>query len=101
MKRQLIFPRCHWQAIMSHCARSGHEQAALAYASLCQSADRLRLLVNDVELLTAADLEAQTGSHVVLTPATIEHAITKAVASGSALFTSIVTCGMAKMPFPI
>jgi molybdopterin/thiamine biosynthesis adenylyltransferase len=85
MKRQLIFPSRYWQAVMEHFSQPGHEQAALAYASLCQSTDRLRLLVTDVALLTAADLEAQTGSHVVPTPTTIAHAVDKAVTSGSAL----------------
>ena len=85
MKRQLIVPRSHWDAIASHFSQHDCEQAALAYASLCQSTDRFRLLVDEVELLTATDLEAQTGSHVVPTATTIAHAVEKAVTSDRAL----------------
>jgi molybdopterin/thiamine biosynthesis adenylyltransferase len=85
MKLHIIFPRSHWHAVTEHFSQPGHEQAALAYASLCQTPDRLRLLVTDVDLLTAADLDAQTGSHVVPTPTTIAHALEKAITSGSAL----------------
>jgi hypothetical protein len=41
--------------------------------------------VNEVELLSAPDLEAQTGTHVVPTPETIANAVGKAIASGRAL----------------
>jgi hypothetical protein len=68
VKRQLIFPRSLWQAIASHFCTPDHEQAALAYASLCQSPDRFRLLVNEIQLFSSADLEAQTDSHVVPAP---------------------------------
>jgi hypothetical protein len=85
-KRKIIFPQTQWQIVTTHfSAQADQEQAAFAYASVCQSPDRLRLLVNEVEPLAPEELEAQTGGHVIPSTKAIGNAVVKAVNSSRAL----------------
>jgi hypothetical protein len=61
--------------------QSDQEHAAFAYASVCQSPDRLRLLINETEPVPPEDLEAQTGGHVIPSAKAIRNAVEKAVNS--------------------
>jgi molybdopterin/thiamine biosynthesis adenylyltransferase len=81
-KRKIIFPQTQWDILTSHfSAESDQEQAAFAYASVCQSPDRLRLLVNEVQPIPPEDLEVQTGGHVIPKAEAIRKAVRKAVDS--------------------
>jgi hypothetical protein len=85
-KRKIIFPQSQWELLNSHMpADAAQENAAFAYANECQSADRLRLLVNEVELIPPEDLVAQTGGHVIPSAKAIRHAVEKALQSSRAL----------------
>jgi hypothetical protein len=85
-KRKIIFPKSQWEILTSHLsAQSDQEQAAFAYAFRCESADRLKLLVNEIQPLPSEDLEAQTAGHVIPSTNAIRNAVGKAVESSRAL----------------
>jgi ThiF family len=85
-KRKLIFPQSQWELLSSHMhADTAQEHAAFVYASECRSADRQRLLINEVEPIPPEDLVAQTSGHVIPSPKAIRHAVEKAVESSRAL----------------
>jgi molybdopterin/thiamine biosynthesis adenylyltransferase len=85
MKRQIVFPRSLWEKVVCHLANPQQEQTAFAYATKVESTERFRLLVNEVELLSPANLEVQTGSHVIPTRQAIANAVVSAVNSCRAL----------------
>ena len=85
-KRKLIFPQSQWEAVTSHLScQSDQEHAAFAYAFRCDSTDRSKLLVNEIQPLSSEYLDAQTSGHVIPSPHAIRHAVEKAVESSRAL----------------
>jgi len=65
-KRQIIFPQSQWEAVTSHLScQSDQEHAAFAYASRCESADRSKLLVDEIQPIPPEELEEQTAGHVI------------------------------------
>jgi molybdopterin/thiamine biosynthesis adenylyltransferase len=85
VKRHLVFPRRLWEQAVYHLANPQHEQAAFAYAAKVASRDQLRLVVNEVVLLSPAELEVQTNSHVRPTQQAIGVAVATAVNTGRVL----------------
>jgi hypothetical protein len=79
VKRNIVFPRSLWETAYYHLVNPHAEQAAFAYATKVESRDRLRLVVNEVVLLSPAELEVQTGSHVRPAQQAIGTAVAKAV----------------------
>jgi len=85
-KRKIIFPQSQWEAVTSHFSTTiAHEQAAFAFASRCESADRFKLLVKEVQPIPPEDLEVQTGGQVIPKAEAIRTAVRKAVASSRVL----------------
>jgi hypothetical protein len=85
-KRKLIFPQSQWERLSSHMhVDAAQEHAAFAYASEDQSADRQRLLINEVESIPPEDLVAQTSGHVIPSANAIRTAVEKARQSSRVL----------------